>query len=92
MATDKVLKQIHSKGVTFTCTQCGKLLRECAKHNPVNKGLCKLCGGDTKIVGIGNSMVGGAVWSKCLECKSYFMTRRGETVTTHPRHGFDKYA
>jgi transposase-like protein len=83
---------IIRKGVRFTCEKCGKLLKKCNVHNPVDKGGCPSCKGNLKRVGVGNHMVGGAGWYKCLKCKKYFMSRRGEVVETRARDGFDKFA
>lgn len=83
---------IRRSGVTFSCDVCGKLLRDCKKHNPPELGLCKSCGGDLKRVGIGNQLVGYAIWFRCLNCKQLLMQRRGSIVPTTPRSGFKEFA
>lgn len=88
MIVDRVVR----KGVCFTCETCGKLLIKCNAHNATGKESCPNCSSGLKKVGIGNQMVGFAVWFKCLKCKKYFMGTRGAIVETRAREGFDKFA
>jgi hypothetical protein len=81
-------KKVYRKGVSFSCEICSKLLRDCAEHNPARKAACLSCKGDLKKVGMGNSLLGGAMWFRCLNCKKYFMFRRNEMVEAQERGGF----
>ncbi len=87
-----VHKKIHRNGVDFTCSRCGRLLRDCIEHNPADVGACPSCDGDLRKVGVGNNLVGNAVWYRCEHCGGYFMHRRGELVETHARNGFEEFA
>lgn len=84
-------KGVYLKGVRFNCEVCGMLLKDCSDHNPLCPQACPSCQGDLKKIGIGNSLLGGAVWYKCMKCKKYFMLRRGELVAAQERDGFKKY-
>lgn len=82
----------YRSGVLFDCEVCGKLLRECVEHNPPDLRACPICKGDLKKVGAGIAAhVGDAIWFRCLTCDRLFMRRRGETIETKPRAGFDEF-
>jgi predicted SprT family Zn-dependent metalloprotease len=88
-----VPKRIQRSGVIFTCETCGKLLRDCPEHNPVDVGLmCVACRGSLRLVGNGEKTVQFAKWYRCTACGALFMRRRGELVPTGPRRGFETYA
>lgn len=79
--------------MTFTCEICGRLLKDCADHNPVGQQLhCVICGGELRRVGTGTALVEFAVWFRCLMCERLLMLRRNELVETKPRSGFSEYA
>ena len=84
--------RIHKAGVFFDCAECGKLLRDCEEHNAPYPAQCPHCGAPLRVVGIGNAMVQNAVWLRCGGCTKLWMRRRGETVETQPRSGFDKFS
>lgn len=83
--------RVHKAGVFFDCSECGKLLRDCAEHNVSIPPDCPGCGGSLIVVGIGNGMVQNAIWSRCRDCSKLWMKRRGELVETQPRSGFSQY-
>ncbi len=84
--------RVHKAGVFFDCSECGKLLRDCAEHNAPIPSDCPNCGAGLVVVGIGNAMVQNAVWLRCRACSKLWMKRRGELVETKPRSGFERYA
>lgn len=84
-------KRILRAGVRFDCPECGKLLKDDAKHaTQIDEG-CARCGGDLRLVGKGERIVESAEWYRCLDCKRLYMKRRGEIVETKPRSGFEEF-
>ena len=88
-----VMPRKYRSGVFFDCTICGQLLRDCQEHNAPEPRSCPICKGDLKLVGVGaNEFVGNASWLRCVACARIFIRRRGDTIETKPRAGFDEYA
>ena len=90
-AMTKNVRRRFKAGVFFDCERCGRLLRDCDEHHPTDQQ-CPDCLAPLRVVGVGNAMVEGAVWLRCLACKELFMRRRGELVHTRPRAGFETYS
>lgn len=88
-----IKKRVYRSGVRFDCAQCGKLFKDDADHAPIMGGACLKCGGDIRLVAIGEDMqlVGDAKWFRCLSCKQLLMRRRAELVLTQPRAGFREF-
>jgi phage FluMu protein Com len=84
--------RVHKAGVWFDCDQCGKLLRDCGEHHLADPSECPACKGELRVVGIGNTMVQFAIWSRCRSCMKLWMLRRGELVETKPRSGFEQWS
>ncbi len=84
-------KRVWRSGVRFDCPKCGRLWKDDDEHAPVLEAACLSCGGDVKLVGKGDPMVGQANWYRCLGCKQLFMSRRGEFVPTGARSGFAEF-
>ena len=84
-------QRIYRKGGSFNCELCGKLFRVCAEHNPPRSEGCPSCKGDLKKVGVGNALLGGAIWFRCVKYGKYFMLRRGELVEAQERDGFKTF-
>lgn len=83
--------RVRRSGVTFDCDVCGRLLRDCAVHNPPERGGCPVCRGDLRRVGVGNQLMGAATWFRCLAGGRLLMRRRGEIVPTKRRSGFGEF-
>ena len=85
--------RIWRAGVRFDCPECGALLKDDKRHYPPeDAGSCPTCDGHLKVVGLGDSpQVGDANWFRCIDCEQLFMRRRGETVPTQPKTGFDEF-
>lgn len=85
-------KRVWRAGVRFDCPECGLLWRDDDVHAPRIAGGCPDCDEDLRLVGNGEQIVEFARWFRCLGCAGLFMRRRGETVATRPRSGFDDFA
>ena len=89
---DLPTNRVYRSGVRFDCPECGKLLKDDPLHaTKLEKG-CLACGGDLRLVAKGeDTLVGGAIWFRCLKCKALFIKRRGELLPNQGRSGFKEY-
>ncbi len=89
-----VAKRLWRAGAFFDCPVCGELLKDDDEHYPPERaGSCPECGGRLKLVALGDPRrVQDANWFRCLDCRTLFMRRRGETVPTQPKMGFEEFA
>lgn len=85
------MARAYRAGVYFDCPDCGRLWRDDAAHAPTANVTCAKCGGPLRLVGQGGKMVQEAQWFRCIGCQALYMRRRGETVPTTPRAGFDEF-
>jgi hypothetical protein len=85
------LARVYRSGVHFDCPECGLLWKDDAVHGETKPGACSECGGDIRLVGVGNRIVESARWFRCGSCRALFMQRRGEIVPTGPWAGFDQF-
>jgi len=83
--------RIWRSGVRFDCPECGRLWKDDDEHAPQLENACAKCGGNVRLVGLGERIVEFAKWYRCMSCSELHMYRRGELVTTRPRSGFTEY-
>jgi predicted RNA-binding Zn-ribbon protein involved in translation (DUF1610 family) len=76
--------------VDFACPQCGQLRVACDDHAE-SGAPCHSCGAETRLIGVGGSVVGNAKWYRCLACGQLHMLRRGEFVKTGERAGTEEF-
>jgi hypothetical protein len=80
-------ERVWRSGVRFDCPDCGRLWKDDPEHAASIQGGCQ-CGGELRLVGLGERMVENARWYRCLSCSALYMDRRGELVETGERSGF----
>jgi predicted RNA-binding Zn-ribbon protein involved in translation (DUF1610 family) len=91
-AGSQVRKRVWRSGVRFDCPQCGKLWRDDDEHAERHREPCPHCGGELRMVGLGEAIVQYAKWFRCRDCGHLYMWRRGELAATGPRSGFGEFA
>lgn len=88
MATER---RVWRSGVRFDCPDCGRLWKDDGDHAAEVEAGCAKCGGDLRLVGLGERMVEHARWFRCVSCWVLYMQRRGELVETRERSGFAEF-